>query len=106
MNIELNTLRKDIPMLTEKQFEKIAGMPEVQGMYMYREYHIFGYYPAFRSRDGKEHLFYFGGKFYNPAELLADLQENWVPQAQDEVLYKLDHMEGAFKSAFQQYFQA
>jgi hypothetical protein len=65
-----------------------------QGFRMIREYNPFGYAPCFAK--GKEIRFVVGEKIMTCQEMYDSLQENWIPQAQKEVLWKLDSMKQYF----------
>lgn len=68
------------------------------GLYLYREGYIFGYTPAFRNAENTIHRFYILGKgLVTASELLQDLQDNWSPVTNEELVYKEFRMADDFK---------
>lgn len=62
-----------------------------KGFHLYREHFRWGKTPAFQN-DAGEIRFVMMGKVYPPSEMLEYLRANWIPYAQDDVLYMLDAM--------------
>lgn len=67
-----------------------------RGFIQIREYNPWGFNPCFRNFETGELLFDDNGELICPQEMHRRLKEDWIPQAQREVLWKLDFMGSYF----------
>ena len=68
---------------------------EQQGFYHIKDYQKWGRCPTYKNDKG-EIRFVDQGKILDPQQMLELLKTTWQPQAQDEVIWKLNRMEQEF----------
>ena len=61
-----------------------------------RDSHMFGDAPLFKK--GNDYKFVYQGKVMTPQEIYDDLVQNWDPQSEEEVSWKMDSIKGYFKA--------
>ena len=66
-----------------------------KGFYWIRDYHPWGKCPTYRNSK-HEIKFFYQDRIWTRKQLYNDLRKNWVPQAQDEVFFKMHKMKEYF----------
>lgn len=70
----------------------IDGIMAKDGYYLYREYFPWGRCDGFRNEENDLRFFMDGGIFNSQEDLYNYLKENWTPQAEADVRWKMQNI--------------